>query len=109
MTTLFLIPSHLEVRACFRSNGLLRLGMAPPTYGAVAQTFGVRHVSMLFGYVFLSHPFGGFLGVWLCGISYGSYDHLEVTAITLGLVAAAVHWPVNDSPLMTWKTAEPTS
>ena len=39
----------------------------PPTNAVVAQIFGVQYLSMLAGFVFLSHQIGSFLGVWLGG------------------------------------------
>ena len=57
--------------------GLLWLSTVPLTSGLVAQIFGVRYLSMLGGFVFLSHQVGSFLGVWLGGRLYdvtGSYD-----------------------------------
>ena len=57
--------------------GFLWLSTVPPTNALVAQIFGVRHLSMLGGFVFFSHQVGSFLGVWLGGVLYdqtGSYD-----------------------------------
>ena len=39
----------------------------PLTNGLVSQIFGVRHLSMLGGIVFLSHQVGSFFGAWLAG------------------------------------------
>ena len=57
--------------------GLLWLSTVPPTSGLVAVMFGPRYMATLFGFVFLSHQIGSFLGVWLGGKLYdetGSYD-----------------------------------
>jgi hypothetical protein len=57
--------------------GLLWLSTVPPTNAIVAQIFGVQYMSMLGGFVFLSHQVGSFMGVWLGGKLYdmtGSYD-----------------------------------
>ena len=48
--------------------GLLWLSTVPATNAAIAQIFGVAHLSMLSGFVFLSHQMGSFLGVWLGGV-----------------------------------------
>jgi predicted MFS family arabinose efflux permease len=45
--------------------GLLWLATIPLTSGLVAAFFGTASMSMLFGFVFLSHQIGAFLGVWL--------------------------------------------
>ena len=57
--------------------GLLWLSTVPPTNAVIAQIFGVQYLSMLGGFVFLSHQVGSFLGVWLGGKLYdatGNYD-----------------------------------
>jgi predicted MFS family arabinose efflux permease len=82
--------------------GFLWLGTVPLTSSLVGQIFGVRYLSMLFGTVFLSHQVGSFLGAWAAGWAYdalGSYDAVWITAILLGLAAAALHWPIEDAPL----------
>lgn len=82
--------------------GLLWLGTAPLTNGLVSQIFGVRYVSTLFGFVFLSHQIGSFLGVWLGGHVFEatrSYDAVWFGAMGLGLLAAALHWAIDDREL----------
>ncbi|MHA1535950.1 MAG: MFS transporter [Alphaproteobacteria bacterium] len=82
--------------------GLLWLGTVPLTSGLVAQIFGLKHMGMLFGIVFLSHQVGAFLGVWLGGKLYdasGSYDVVWTIAIVLGVLAAVLHWPIADRPV----------
>lgn len=84
------------------SMGFLWLGTVPLTNALIGQVFGVRYLSTLFGFVFLSHQLGSFLGVWLGGRVYdatGSYELIWLLAMILGLVAAAFHWPINDRPL----------
>ena len=79
--------------------GFLWLATVPLTSGTVAQIFGVRHLSSLYGIVFLSHQVGSFLGVWLGGRLYdstGSYDGVWIAAIVLGVAAALVHLPIRD-------------
>lgn len=82
--------------------GLLWLSTVPPTNAAVAQIFGVAHLSMLSGFIFFSHQIGSFMGVWLGGVLYdqtGSYDIVWYLAIGLGVFAAAVNLPVRESPI----------
>lgn len=82
--------------------GLLWLGTVPLTSALVAQIFGPRYMSTLFGIVFFSHQVGAFLGVWLGGRVYdvtGSYDLVWWIAIVLGLLAAALHLPINERPV----------
>jgi predicted MFS family arabinose efflux permease len=59
----------------------------------------VRYLSMLSGFVFLSHQVGSFLGAWLGGRlfdSTGSYDVVWGLAIALGVFAALVNLPVRE-------------
>ncbi len=82
--------------------GFLWLATVPLTSGTVAQIFGTRHLSSLYGIVFLSHQVGSFLGVWLGGRIYdatGSYDPVWIIAIVLGVAAAIVHLPIKDQAL----------
>jgi predicted MFS family arabinose efflux permease len=68
----------------------------------VAQIFGVAHLSMLGGFVFFSHQIGSFMGVWLGGYLYdrtGNYDIVWYLAIALGVFAALVNLPVNESAI----------
>jgi predicted MFS family arabinose efflux permease len=79
--------------------GLLWLSTVPLTSGLVAQIFGPRYMATLFGIVFLSHQVGSFLGVWLGGWLYdthGSYDLIWWLSIALGLIAALLHWPIDE-------------
>ena len=82
--------------------GLLWLSTVPPTNAAVAQIFGISHLSMLSGFIFFSHQIGSFKGVWLGGYLYdktGSYDIVWYLAIALGVFAALVNLPVRESPI----------
>ncbi|WP_332823786.1 MFS transporter [Ramlibacter sp.] len=83
--------------------GMLWLSTVPPTNAAVAQIFGVAHLSMLGGFIFFSHQIGSFLGVWLGGVLYdrtGSYDIVWYLAIALGVLAALVNLPVREAPIV---------
>ena len=85
--------------------GLLWLSTVPPTSGLVAVMFGTRHVGMLFGFVFLSHQVGAFIGAWLGGVVYeatGGYDLMWWLSIALGLAAAVVHLPINERRAPQW-------
>lgn len=83
--------------------GLLWLGTLPLTNGIVAQIFGVRYLSTLFGFVFLGHQLGAFLGVWLGGMVFEatrSYDSVWLGAMVLGVLAAALHWPIDERQIV---------
>jgi predicted MFS family arabinose efflux permease len=82
--------------------GLLWLSTVPPTNATVAQIFGVKHLSMLSGFVFFSHQIGSFMGVWLGGYLYdrtGSYDVVWYIAIGLGVLAALVNLPIKEAAI----------
>jgi len=82
--------------------GFLWLSTVPLTSGVVAKIFGARHLGMLFGLVFFSHQVGAFLGAWLGGLNFdvsGDYNAVWFTSILLGLLAAALHWPIRDQPV----------
>ncbi len=83
--------------------GLLWLSTVPPTNAVIAQIFGVQYLSMLGGFVFLSHQVGSFLGVWMGGLLYdatGSYDVVWWIAVALGVFAALANVPVREAPIV---------
>ncbi|MEM7619825.1 MAG: MFS transporter [Pseudomonadota bacterium] len=92
--------------------GLLWLGTVPLTSGLVAQIYGTTYMSTLFGLVFLSHQLGSFLGAWIGGKAYdisGSYDIVWWISIALGLLAALVHWPIEERPIKSEQLKEKTA
>ena len=79
--------------------GLLWLTTVPLTSGLVATMFGPRYIGMLYGYVFVSHQIGSFIGIYAGGRvydMYGNYDLIWYIAIVLGVLSAIVHLPVRD-------------
>ena len=79
--------------------GFLWLATVPPTSGLVAVFFGTRYMTFLYGIVFMSHQVGSFSGVWLGGYlyeNYGSYDGIWIAGIVLGIIAALLHWPIEE-------------
>ena len=81
--------------------GLTWLGTVPLTSGLVAKVFGTRHLGTLFGVCFLSHQLGSFLGAWLGGYLFdltGSYSMVWGATVAAGLLAALLHFAINDKP-----------
>lgn len=77
--------------------GLLWLSTVTPTMQLVGVMFGNRYLSTLFGFVFLSHQVGAFMGVWLGGVLHaatGSYSIVWWGSVVLSLLAALVHLPI---------------
>jgi MFS family permease len=92
-------PSEYLVYVFAGTMGLLWLSTVPLTSGLVADIFGPRYMSMLFGIVFLSHQVGGFLGAWLGGYVFdatGSYDLVWWISVGLGVFSGIVHWPIRE-------------
>ena len=82
--------------------GFLWLATVPLTNGIIAGVFGLKHMSMLAGVVFLSHQVGSFLGVWLGGYLFdtlGSYDVVWGITLGLGVFAGLANLPIDERPL----------
>ncbi|MBO9537685.1 MFS transporter [Herbaspirillum sp.] len=96
----FVLPkTPFSVAAFAAVMGLAWLGTVPLTTGLVARIFGTRHMGTLFGVCFLSHQLGSFLGVWLGGLALdltGSYSLLWGATFAAGVLAAALHFPIDD-------------
>lgn len=81
--------------------GIVWLASVPLTSGIVLGQFGVRRAGALFGFVFLSHQVGAFLGSWGGGEIReltGSYDLWWWLAAALGVAAAAIHFSISEEP-----------
>lgn len=102
--TVFVLAPKVDVVvwAFSATFGLLWLSTVPLTSALVGQIFGPRYMATLFGIVMLGHQVGAFFGAWLGGLSFdmtGSYDTVWWIAILLGLLAAALHWPIEDKTI----------
>jgi MFS family permease len=96
-----LTPWSVYLFAC--AMGLLWLSTVPTTNALVAQIFGPKYLSMLSGFVFLSHQVGAFLGAWLGGRLYdvtGSYELMWWLSVALGIFAALINLPVREAPVV---------
>ncbi len=99
---IFLPPSQISALAFGVTFGFLWLATVPATNGIVAQIFGTKNISMLFGIVFLNHQIGSFLGAYLGGVFYdlfGNFDYAWYLAILLSLVATLIHLPIDEKPI----------
>ncbi|MAT23160.1 MAG: MFS transporter [Rhodobiaceae bacterium] len=87
--------------------GILWLGTVPLTSGLVATFFGPKYMSMLYGIVFFSHQLGGFMSSWMGGWVFdltGDYDIMWWFSVLLGLLAALLHVPIKDRPVIIFGT-----
>ncbi|MBP9950490.1 MAG: MFS transporter [Cypionkella sp.] len=83
--------------------GSLWLATVPLTSGLVAHIYGLRYMGTLYGFVFLSHQLGSFLGVWLGGAMYdltGGYTMVWWIGVGIGAFSALVHLPIREHPLL---------
>lgn len=83
--------------------GFLWLATVPLTNGIIAGVFGLKHMSMLAGVVFLSHQVGSFIGVWLGGYLFdklGSYDVVWGITLGLGILAGLANLPIDERALV---------
>jgi MFS family permease len=84
-------------------TGLTWLSTVPPTSALVALMFGTRWFATLYGFAFVSHQVGGFLGVWLGGVvfeSFGSYTPIWWLSVLFGLLSALINLPIVEAPVM---------
>ena len=85
--------------------GALWLATVPLTSGLVAHLYGLRYMGTLYGFVFLSHQIGSFLGVWLGGRLYdiyGDYTLVWWVGVGVGAFSALIHLPIREN-----RSAEP--
>jgi MFS family permease len=83
-------------------TGLTWLSTVPPTSALVALMFGTRWFATLYGFAFVSHQVGGFLGVWLGGIvfeNFGSYTPIWWLSVLFGVLSALINLPIVEKPV----------
>ena len=83
-------------------TGLTWLSTVPPTSALVALMFGTRWFATLYGFAFVSHQVGGFLGVWLGGTvfeAYGSYTPIWWLSVLFGVLSALINLPIVEAPV----------
>ncbi len=85
------------------SMGAMWLATVPLTSGLVAHIYGLRYMGTLYGFVFLSHQIGSFLGVWLGGKMYdltGGYTMVWWIGVGVGAFSAIIHLPIREKQLV---------
>ena len=99
---IMLPPTIMNVVAFSAAMGLLWLGTVPLTGSIVARVFGLRYMGMLFGFAFVAHQLGSFIGIYAAGYFFdlvGNYNAVWWAAIIMGLVASLMNFPINDKPI----------
>jgi MFS family permease len=79
--------------------GSLWLATVPLTSGLIGYLFGLRYMGTLYGFVFLSHQLGSFIGIWLGGRLYdatGDYTLVWWLGLAVGAFSALVHLPIRE-------------
>ena len=83
-------------------SGLTWLSTVPPTSALIALMFGTRWFATLYGFSFVSHQVGGFLGVWLGGIvfeKFQSYTPIWWLSVLFGVLSALINLPIVEAPV----------
>ena len=102
MYFIFLPPSVFNAIIFGVTFGFLWLATVPPTNGIVGHIFGTKYIALLYGFVFLSHQVGSFLGAYLGGLFhdlYGSLDYAWYISIALSLFAGLIHLPIKEKAI----------
>ena len=102
LALLFLPVTPVSVIVYSAILGLFWLSTVPLTSGLVGLFFGMQWMSLLYGFVFLSHQLGSFTGLWLAGYVYDitkSYDLMWLISIALGVAAGLIHLPIRERPV----------
>ena len=88
--------------------GFFWLGTIPLTSGLIVTFFGPRYLATLYGFVFLSHQVGSFMGAWLGGRLYdafGDYNIMWAINLVAGLGAFLMHLAIRERPIEIEKPA----
>src|SRR5579871_1152932 len=83
-------------------SGVTWLSTVPPTSALVALMFGTRWFATLYGFAFVSHQVGGFLGVLLGGVvfeKFGSYTPIWWLSVLFGVLSALINLPIIEKPV----------
>lgn len=100
VTAFILLPITPLTTVVFTATmGFFWLSTVPLTMGLVTVMFGTRYMATLYGFVFVSHQVGSFLGVWLGGRLYdqfGTYDPIWWAGVAMGVFAAIVNLPIRE-------------
>ena len=99
---IFLPPTPVTIIGTTALLGLFWLSTIPLTSSLVGSFFGTSWMSMLFGFVFLSHQLGSFTGLYLAGVVYDathSYTTMWWLSAGLGVLAGLLNMPIKERPV----------
>ena len=92
ITLLLIMPTNNFTIIAFSCViGLLWLSTVPPTSGIVANLFGTRYLSTLFGIVMVSHQCGAFVGSLVGGLVIDLYGSLDLAWILAIITVSYTH------------------
>ncbi len=97
------VTSYAGLAAFAILFGLDYIATVPPTTALVADTFGRRHVGLVFGWVFCAHQIGAALAAWLGGVAYdwlGNYGAAFLSAGALAVLAAGLALLIDRRPVV---------
>jgi MFS family permease len=83
-------------------TGLTWLSTVPPTSSLITLMFGTRWLATLYGFAFVSHQVGGFLGALLGGLAFdrfGSYNAIWWMSVLFGVLSALINLPIEEKPV----------
>jgi predicted MFS family arabinose efflux permease len=81
--------------------GFTWLSVVPLVAGLIGRMFGLGYFNTLYGFAFVSHQVGAFVGAWMGGVVFdftGTYTMAWMALIVIGLLAFALQWSMNDRP-----------
>lgn len=84
-------------------TGLTWLSTVPPTSSLITLMFGTRWLATLYGFAFVSHQVGGFLGALLGGLAFdrfGSYNLIWWLSVMFGVLSALINLPIEEKPVV---------
>lgn len=90
--SLIVFPGSLGIWVFAVVGGASWLATVPLTQSLTADVYGLRHLGMISGLIFMAHQLGGALAVLLFGLAFdawGSYDVAFAVSAVLLLAAAA--------------------
>jgi MFS family permease len=107
---LIILPGSTGIWVFALLGGASWLPTAPLTQALTADVFGLRHLGILNGLIFMSHQLGGALAVYLFGVAFdtwGSYDVAFAVCVVLLAAAALGSFSIQEKQYSVRYAAQP--